>query len=118
MADGARRCKVCGKPVAAEREAAGLKTCSPPCSKRLRKWRNPREHAIAKTLQQIAGEPLWNDRALRERLGGVSREEASRRLTELARAHNLLVARDPRYPGGVSLVGARRRGPQTGGRPG
>jgi hypothetical protein len=103
------KCKVCRKRLPAERAALGLKTCSGPCQQRLKKWHDPRSRAIVKALREVDGEPLWNDRALRQRLGDVSREEASRRLLELAQAKNLLVCPDPRYDGGVSFVGARRR---------
>jgi hypothetical protein len=108
---GSKACKVCRRPMPRERIELGLKTCTPRCSQRLRSWRNPRSRAIASVLPHVQGEPLWNDRALRARLGDLSREETSRRLTRLARANGLLICADPRYPGGVIFVGARARRP-------
>jgi hypothetical protein len=102
-----KTCKVCRRGLPPDRLDLGLKTCGAECSRRLKGWRSPRSRAIAATLPRVQA-ALWNDYALRARLGDLSREEASRRLAELARTKGLIVCLDPTYPGGVLFIGAPR----------
>lgn len=109
MPDEVAPCQVCGQPIPAKRVAEGLTTCGPTCSRRRARRRYPSTRLKSRYLRKLDGPPLWNDQALRDRLGGITREQASRRLTLLAHKHDLVVCPDERYAGGVRFVGAPRR---------